>query len=177
MFESGNLRECIIIPWQICKICDFYPNTPYMYRFASCFYSLILLRIKQLVLNISGFRGATTDNVRRRRAIFAAFLTAREKNVLLRHTLSGVDRIDRGDSPFSSWKQILARCFISIYYLDKSPCKKEYNRTKICQPVALNFICSSILSTFVNAPYYRQLVDIHILVCCQHYQPPNVCYL
>ena len=38
---------------------------------------------------------------------------------------------------------------------------------QFCQP----------LSTFVNTPYYNQLVDIHILVCCQHYQPPNVCYL
>ena len=89
------------------------------------------------------------------------FPHSERKNILWRHTLCEVDRIDRGDSPFSPRKQPLSRCFISIYYLGKSLYKKEYNRAIICQPVALNFICSSILSTLVNVCQRTLLESTH----------------
>ena len=83
---------------------------------------------------------------------FIFFSTAKSKQGMARGVDESADKLFR----LSPKSMVYARAYFrgevlaEVSDIGFGTNKKEYNRAKICQPVALNSICSSILSTFVN---------------------------
>lgn len=78
------------------------------------------------------------------------FLTAREKIFCGDTHYARLTRLTEVTAHFRPENNPLQDALYQYIILINLFMKKEYNRAKICQPVALNSICSSILSTFVN---------------------------